>query len=96
MYDSAFEALAHEHRRRVLLSLLDEESCSAEVALLTETLEAPNRSQERVRTELHHVHLPKLDNLGFVTWDEPTDEVTRGPRFDDIEPLLECIRNEED
>jgi len=32
-----------------------------------------------------------LDDYGFVTWDEETNEVSKGPRFEDIRPLLELV-----
>ncbi len=41
--------------------------------------------------DLHHVHLPLLEEYGFITWDRATGRVTRGPQFQKIGPLLELL-----
>ncbi|MFC7155252.1 hypothetical protein ACFQPA_07260 [Halomarina halobia] len=47
--------------------------------------------------QMHHVHLPKLADHGFVRWDREAGTVTRGPQFDDIRPLLTVlIENRDD
>ena len=40
---------------------------------------------------LAHKHLPKLTANGVVEWDRQENLVTRGPRFDEIEPALETL-----
>jgi hypothetical protein len=45
---------------------------------------------------MHHVHLPKLEDRGFVRVDRERNRIRRGPNFDDIEPLLRVIDDHTD
>ncbi len=40
---------------------------------------------------MFHVHLPKLEDYGYIEWNKETDQIIKGPQFDEIRPLLECI-----
>jgi len=40
---------------------------------------------------LHHVHLPKLEAAAFIEWNVDSQTITRGPRFDEIAPLLALL-----
>lgn len=48
-----------------------------------------------LQTELVHNHLPKLESLGYVRWDRETGEVSKGPNWGEIEPLLRLLRDHE-
>ncbi|MFC7068889.1 DUF7344 domain-containing protein [Halobaculum lipolyticum] len=92
-----FTVLANGHRRRLLVALMrsnprDEESLRAEIAVDDLT----DEDEEVLRYKLHHVHLPKLDEMAFVTWDRERDVITRGPRFDEIRPLLRLMEDHAD
>lgn len=73
-----FEAIASDQRRCVLRLLADSESAVTEQQLAIH-LASTNRRQsatgdtpttvESVRTELRHIHLPKLAAVGMVNWD---------------------------
>lgn len=66
-------------RRELLLSLRDEDELSP----------LPTRDEDcELRIQLHHTHLPKLEENGFITWDPATGVVRREPNFGAIEPLL--------
>lgn len=41
---------------------------------------------------LKHVHLPKLEEAGYVEWDRRSGGLSKGPRFDEIEPLLDLMK----
>lgn len=41
-------------------------------------------------------HLHHLGNMGFIDYDQEDQTVTRGPNFEDIEPLLQLINEHED
>jgi hypothetical protein len=45
---------------------------------------------------MQHVHLPKLADHGFIDWDQDTQRVTKGPQFDEIEPLLTVLSENQD
>jgi len=40
---------------------------------------------------MHHGNLPQLADANYIKWDRDTDLVWRGPRFDDLRPLLELL-----
>ena len=111
MIDTLFDALADEYRRQVLTDLLDRTSrrvsspsgVSWEIAEadevllrrhLTSSREISEADEELLRA--HHVHLPKLDDYGFVEWDRETNVVARGPRFEEVRPLLELLDGRRD
>lgn len=45
---------------------------------------------------MQHLHLPKLADYEFIEWNKDTHEVTKGPKFDEIRPLLELLATHED
>ena len=91
--DTQFEALANVHRRRLLVSLLEHNPQAAQQAA-SNTSDATD--EERRMIQLHHVHLPKLEGYGFITWDRETNQVVKGPQFDEIEPLLTVLMEHRD
>jgi DNA-binding transcriptional ArsR family regulator len=92
--DELFEILSNGHRRRVLVALRDhnpqdeDEITSASVAGEDD---GSDEALDRLRTELNHIHLPKLNDAGFVDWDPDSGTITRGPRDEEVEPLLELM-----
>lgn len=89
--DRILDSLRARHRRLVLL--LVKEGVAETRADVTARGEG---DPETVGTELAHNHLPKLTDAGYVEWDRATDEISKGPRFDEIEPFLELIENRAD
>jgi DNA-binding transcriptional ArsR family regulator len=90
--DAAFRALADEHRRRLLLALQEHDSPDPlELTVLTDDWSATHDSA-RLQIEFIHRHLPQLEEAGFIHWDRDTQVVSAGPRFGEIEPLLEWIQ----
>lgn len=55
-----------------------------------------DHDREPLQTELHHRHLPKLEDAGYVNWTPDSQTVRRGPRFDDIEPVLGLLYTHQD
>ena len=93
MEDTIFDALANEHRRTLLVALLEENpQKAAELAPSGQDI-AGLETNLRVDTELHHIHLPKLEEYAYIHWDRDAQEITKGPLFEDIRPLLECVDN---
>lgn len=82
MDDQHFTALADEHRREILQTLLTE----SPRRLHASTSDAPERA-----IALHHTHLPHLEDVGLIEWETETDMIRRGPEFGNLEPLLEFL-----
>jgi hypothetical protein len=53
----------------------------------TNTVSVEERQRERAIL-MRHVHLSKLVNHGYIDWDQESNHVIKGPRFDEIRPLL--------
>jgi uncharacterized protein (DUF2344 family) len=91
MNDTLFEALANEHRRKLLIALLDENPQDAAV-YASEAVDAEAANPEhRLRTAMYHIHLPKLVDYELIEWHTDTREIVKGPRFEEVRPLLERI-----
>lgn len=96
MIDKTFSSLSNRHRRRVLFGLLERNpQTTAGLSVPVETY-AEEEDLEMVKVQMHHCHLPKLEAAGFVTWDKETEQVTKGPKFDEIVPLLELLTDHAD
>ena len=90
--DTVFALLSDPRRRYIVTQLLDAEA---------RPVEAFVRSSDRVdsRTEeiaLHHTHLPKLHGASVVDWDRDAAVVRRGPRFEDVEAVVELLLSNRD
>lgn len=89
------EVLTHPYRRRILSHLFErnprdeDEFDPAELASIDE-------DPELLELELHHGHLPRLAESAFVDWDREENLIRRGPRFDEIAPLIRLMANHED
>lgn len=87
--DNALNALSHPSRRRLLFELY-EEVTSGEGDSIDYTDISQFRAEERY-LRFYHVHLPKLEEFGYIRWNEPEKTIQKGPLWDEIEPLLELI-----
>lgn len=54
------------------------------------------RESEELHVGLYHKHLPILDKLGFVEWDQEAHTVSKGPNFSEIQPMLELLNEHRD
>lgn len=90
IYDKVYEALAHEQRRRLLFGLV-EKNPQTDSPIDLDTPPDGVLADETDRIEYKHVHLPKLEEYGFIEWTPSISCVERGPRFDEIRPLLERL-----
>lgn len=100
-FDRVVDALAHRYRRRLLVALCEHnpqdatDTQGAEEALGA-VEDVGDVDPELIETELVHNHLPKLEEFGFIRWNDETGEISRGPNWDDIEPLLRLLRDHEE
>ncbi|RLM83592.1 ArsR family transcriptional regulator [Halobellus sp. Atlit-38R] len=93
--DEYFEALANVHRRRILITLL-EYNPQRDTVAVPEDIHQGKKALEALQTEFYHSHLPRLEEAGLIRWNRDTHEVLKGPRFDEIRPLLELLRDHAD
>ncbi|MDF9747608.1 hypothetical protein [Natrinema salsiterrestre] len=82
--DKMFDALADGQRRRLLFTLIED---TPQTDLPIEHDSPPDTS----KIEYQHCHLPKLDEYGFINWQQSINAVEQGPRFEEIKPLLEIL-----
>jgi len=54
------------------------------------------RNETVAEVELVYNHLPELAKAGYIEWDRETGAISRGSRFDEIDPLLELMRDHAD
>lgn len=92
--DELFDVLSHPYRRRILTRLSDhyprDEDEFDHEALASED------DPDMPEIELVHSNLPKLDEAGFIDWDQESGVVRRGPRFGEIAPLIYLMVNHRD
>jgi DNA-binding transcriptional ArsR family regulator len=89
--DRIFESLSNRHRRMILL-LLHDGTIETEADVM---LRGGDDTKE-VETILTHAHLPKLEDMGYIEWDRETGGISKGPRFDEIAPVLDLLENHAD
>jgi hypothetical protein len=90
-----FEILSHGYRRHILRALADSDQQTnggIGTILRSEGEEEP----DVLELELRHNHLPKLDDYGLVDWNPSTETLTRGPRFEEVEPFLDVVDENRD
>ena len=109
-HDDVFDALTASHRRQLLVNLLsspqhvpEPSGISREVAEADENLLQRYLSSSRMIAEvdeysvsMHHIHLPKLAEYGFIEWNQDDNLVVQGPRFDEIRPHLKLVAEHQD
>ncbi|WP_340102166.1 DUF7344 domain-containing protein [Salinibaculum salinum] len=93
--DALFEALSDPYRRQLLVALLDhnpqDDSDRDPLNVVSDDVEP-----EVLETALFHSHLPKLEEMGYIRWDRDSNEISKGPEWDEIEPLLTLIHDHQD
>lgn len=93
--NDSLEALGHPFRRRILTRLHDRNPRDEAEFSAAELADDADGSH-RLELDIHHNHLPRLAEAGFVDWDRDENVVTRGPRFPEIAPLIELMANHPD
>ena len=95
MVDEIFEALSNPYRRQLLLSLLEHNPQEDDDRDPLNVISA-DTEPEVLETELVHSHLPKLEEMGFISRDERTDEISKGPNWSDTAPVLRLTDDHRD
>ena len=87
--DDAFRALADSRRRQLLTALLEHNPQQELSVFDADELGGSNEKREKI--EFRHVHLPMLEEHGYIEWDRESHTIVKGPNFTEIEPLLELL-----
>ncbi len=109
-HNDVFDALAASYRRQLLVKLLSSpqdipkpSGISREIAEADENLLQRHLSSSQTIAEadkysisMHHIHLPKLAEYGFIEWNQDDNLVTQGPCFDEIRPQLRLLAEHQD
>jgi hypothetical protein len=93
--------LCQEQHRRIILAVLASEKRSLTVNDLTKVIVKHNHhtpvielsaeESREIRTSLLHVHIPKLEDLSLVTYDQERQLVEPTSQFDQLQPQLSAI-----
>lgn len=86
-----FENLSHRYRRLILI-LLKQGAVETQADVMTRS----GNEREESEIPLIHNHLPRLDEAGYIDWDRDTGAISKGPRFNEVEPLLTLIETHAD
>lgn len=90
--DDLFTILSNRRRRYILAYLQRMDDDVAELPelvewVLTQEADCENDPQETVAGELHHIHLPKLAEVGLIDYDAPRNTI-RYDRHPEREQLV--------
>jgi len=95
--DYVYEALAHSRRRYLCYTLLEETEWTVtelarEIAAWENDSpkdEITNRQQRRVYLSLYHSHIPKLVDIGVLSFDDTTETITTAENTNQVLLALE-------
>lgn len=93
--------LCQAQHRRIILAVLATEKRSLTVNDLTKAIikhnhhtpviELSEDESKQIRTSLHHSHIPKLEDLSLIEYDQERQLVEPTPQFDQLQPQLSAI-----
>lgn len=91
LLDTLYAVLGNAERRAILRYLSDHPGPVSIAGLASDLATIVNGSEaffSEQQTKLHvsliHTHLPKLDAVGFVNWDQNNDSVALSPALEDL------------
>ena len=94
--DRFLDVLANKYRRRLLVALLEHNPQDDEDPQIPDDVGITDEDLDDLMMQMSHVHLPKLEEAGFIEWDRDTNAVRKGANFGEIRPLLELMRDHAD
>jgi hypothetical protein len=94
--DVAFDALADRYRRSLLLSLLEHNPQEESDPHLAPGEAIDDETLAALEADIIHTHLPKLESAGVIEWDRDANQIKKGPKFEEIRPLLLLIAEHSD
>jgi len=94
--DKLLDILANTHRRRLLVALLEHNPQDDADTPILDDVQFADEDLKAFKVQMQHTHLPKLAEAEFIEWDQETNTVRKGSRFEAIRPLLELMQNHAD
>lgn len=92
--EDAIDALADVQRRNLLLALREDDTLHDWRDVVADSEEGPQTDARIV--EMHHVHLPKLADQGYIDWDPRSNTIVKGWNYEELEPLLGMLADTDD
>ena len=99
--DAIFDVLRNERRRLALRHIADSEDDEITFGDLVDHVAARENDAEigavdsgtrkAVYTSLYQSHLPKLDDMGVLTYDRQSGPVRAGPHLDEVLACLDAV-----
>lgn len=91
-----FGALSDPYRRQLLIALLDHNPQDDHDSDPLNVFSEADEVADTLEIELVHTHLPKLEAEGFIEWDQETGNISKGPNWHTIEPILQILHDHRD
>jgi len=99
-FSEMLDVLSRRPRRRILFRLLRENDLhnpqDDDSPQIPDDVEINDENLNSLEIAMTHTHLPKLEEHGFIEWERKTNAIRQGPRFEEIQPLLELMQNHAD
>lgn len=90
-WTTLFECLQAKPRRKLVTGLAARQP--TETVHFTELRDDETADGTPIHAEYVHVHLPKLAAAGYISWNEQSHDISRGPRFDEVETFVELVQS---
>jgi len=84
--DTMMDALKSRPRRVTLMTLLGD-TTETSIGTLERQI-----NRENTRKRLYHSDLPRLANAGYIRWDDDSETISQGPKFSEVEPLVQLLK----
>ncbi|MFC6960854.1 DUF7344 domain-containing protein [Halocatena marina] len=94
--DTALDLLADRYRRRLLIALLEHNPQDDQDTQIPAEITIADEDLDQLHIQIIHTHLPKLESAGVIVWDRSSNNVSKGPQFDELLPLLQLMYDHAD
>lgn len=93
-FDEVLDALADPYRRQLLLALMEH---NPQDEGDPDPLDIHPEGDDSIsKLNIFMGHLPKLDEMDIIDWNEDDNEIVKGPDWKEFEPLLKLIAENKD
>jgi len=95
IWQQLFDALSASYRRQLLVALLEHNPQDDDPDPLDVTADGET-DLDVLEIDLFHRHLPKLEEQEFIEWDRESGEIAKGPKWEEIGPIIRLIHDHRD